>query len=233
MDIPWLTLNSLDFPPTASALKEPNGLLAIGGDLSVDRLLAAYRQGIFPWYEEDQPILWWSPNPRCALRLDRLHVSRSLKRVLKSGRFTVTADSCFQQVIEECSGPRNYTSETWISPEMIEAYLALHHAGYAHSIEVWQDEELVGGLYGVALGRVFFGESMFSLADNASKVALVHLVGQLQLWNYELIDCQVDNPHLESLGAELMPRHDFIDFLRRYSADGGHESEWKISWRFS
>lgn len=233
MDLPWLRHESLEFPPVDQALAEPNGLLAVGGDLTEERLCAAYRRGIFPWYEEGQPILWWSPNPRCILHLDNLHISRSLRKLLRSEVFEIRADTVFEQVLIECAAPRAYTDQTWISPDMHRAYTHLHRRGIAHSIEVWQNGQLQGGLYGIALGRVFFGESMFSKAANASKIALVYLIGQLREWNYALVDCQVDNPHLQSLGAELIERSTFVDLLDRYSADGGQSSRWDISWRYN
>lgn len=228
MQLPWLSIDNLQFPALETALTEPNGLLAVGGDLSVERLTAAYQRGIFPWYEADQPILWWSPDPRCVLFPDQLHVSRSLKKRLASNCYQVTLDRAFTRVVAACAAPRAASEGTWISPEMQQAYVALHHSGIAHSVEVWSDASLVGGLYGVALGRVFFGESMFSLRSDASKVGLVHLCRRLQDWGYELIDCQVDNPHLQSLGAQLQPRSVFAQALDRYSGDGGQLGPWTL-----
>lgn len=197
------------FPPPDRALTQPSGLLAAGGDLSVARLLAAYRRGIFPWYEEGQPILWWSPNPRAVLQPAEVHVSRSLARTLRRGNFSVTADRAFAEVIDACAMPRRSGPGTWITAAMAAAYTRLHTKGYAHSIEVWHDGRLVGGLYGVALGAVFFGESMFSRMTDASKVALARLSVHLVSRQFQLIDCQVDSPHLRSLGAELISRAAF------------------------
>ena len=196
----------LSFPAVEHAT--PDGLLAVGGDLRPERLLAAYRHGIFPWYNEGQPILWWSPDPRTVLFPEHLHISRSLKRSLRPGHFTVTLDRCFETIVQHCAGPRPQYPEggTWITPAMMEAYTALHEAGYAHSVETWQNEQLVGGLYGVAIGSAFFAESMFTKVDDASKVALVSLVRQLRTWNFRIIDCQQSSPHVLRLGAEEIPR---------------------------
>lgn len=217
MRLPWLAPDSLEFPAPEQALDDPNGLLAAGGDLSPARLLSAYRQGIFPWYEEGQPILWWSPHPRIVLIPEQIHVSRSLRKVMRRGDMQVTADRCFDRVLHACAGPRGDSTGTWITPEMAEAYSTLHKLGYAHSIETWRDGELVGGLYGVAIGRAFFGESMFSLASNASKLALVYLAGQLAEWDYGVIDCQVETGHLCSMGATSVPRAVFRDLLVDYT----------------
>lgn len=201
------------FPPVSEA--SPDGLLAVGGDLSSDRLLEAYRSGIFPWYNEDQPILWWSPNPRTVLFPEKLHISRSLKRNLRPGLFSVTLDRCFRTVMERCAGPRPQYPKggTWITSEMLDAYTRLHELGHAHSAESWQDGQLVGGLYGVAIGGAFFAESMFTTVADASKVALVWLVRQLQVWGFRLIDCQQSSPHILRLGAEEIPRHIFVDLV--------------------
>lgn len=199
-------------------MDDPNGLLAAGGDLSPPRLLAAYGQGIFPWYEEGQPILWWSPDPRTILLPRDVHVSRSLRKVLRRGDFTASADCAFDQVVRACAGPRRDALGTWITDEMFEAYCDLHRLGYAHSVEVWRDDVLVGGIYGVAIGRAFFGESMFSHVSNASKVALVHLAGQLARWDYGLIDCQVETAHLLSMGATNISRAAFQALLVNYTA---------------
>ena len=205
---------SLEFPATEQALSYPNGLLAVGGDLSVDRLLRAYSRGIFPWYEDPQPILWWSPDPRCVLFPAELRVSRSLRKTLCRGGFRVTADRAFQQVLAGCAAPRARQRDTWLSRAMAGAYTALHRAGHAHSIEVWDgDNRLVGGLYGVALGRVFFGESMFSRRADASKTALVALVHLLKQQGRTIIDCQVESGHLLSLGARNIPRAEFEGYL--------------------
>jgi leucyl/phenylalanyl-tRNA---protein transferase len=203
------------FPPAESALKDPNGLLCAGGDLSVERLLAAYRRGIFPWYSGDEPILWWSPDPRMVLFCDELKVSRSLDKNLRNKGFEIRIDSAFSRVIKACAEPRKGEPGTWIGKEMQAAYVALHHAGHAHSLETWQAGHLVGGLYGVAIGRAFFGESMFSRATDASKIALVGLVAALRARGFPMIDCQQRTPLLASLGAREIPRR---QFLRRIAA---------------
>jgi leucyl/phenylalanyl-tRNA--protein transferase len=196
----------VDFPPVEQA--SPEGLLAVGGDLRPERLLEAYRHGIFPWYSDDQPILWWSPNPRAVLFPDKLHISRSLKRSLRPGLFSVTLDRCFRDVMRHCAD-----GGTWITADMLAAYTRLHELGYAHSVETWQEGQLVGGLYGVALGGAFFAESMFTHVPDASKVALVLLVRQLQTWGFRIIDCQQSSPHVMRLGAEEIPRREFLDHL--------------------
>jgi leucyl/phenylalanyl-tRNA---protein transferase len=202
----------LSFPPTQ--LAEPNGLLALGGDLSLNRLLLAYHNGIFPWYSHDEPILWWSPDPRLVLFPDELQVSRSLAKIIRRQRFQVTFDQAFEAVIRACAGVyRQRQRGTWIVPEMQDAYIRLHRAGYAHSAEAWCEGKLVGGLYGVALGRAFYGESMFSLVGNASKVALVVLVRWLANRGYRLIDCQVHTDHLIRFGAREIPRSRFLELL--------------------
>lgn len=212
--IPWLHPLRIDFPPVNEALEDPNGLLAAGGDLSAERILAAYRQGIFPWYNPDEPILWWSPDPRCVLFPDELHVSRSLRKAARRGDYRLTLDTAFERVIQSCAAPRGGQPGTWISADMQHAYCRLHLLGHAHSVELWREGALVGGLYGIALGGVFFGESMFSTQSNASKIAFVHLVEQLKEWGYAMIDCQVYSDHLASLGAREIPRRQFIDKLR-------------------
>ena len=210
----WLNKADTPFPNVNLALNEPNGLIAIGGDLSIDRMLLAYENGIFPWYGEGEPILWYSPNPRMVITPDKLHVSKSLKKILHSSQFRVRIDMAFKEVILQCrTVQRPGQSGTWINDEMVKSYCQLHELGYAHSYEVYKNDELVGGLYGVALGRVFFGESMFSLVSNASKVAFAHL---LQKSKYCLIDCQIENQHLESLGAFKMPRDLFIQQLKAF-----------------
>lgn len=202
------------FPDTAHALRDPDGLLAAGGDLSPARLLAAYRRGIFPWYSPGQPILWWCPDPRAVLFTDRVHVSRRLARVLRQQRFTLSMDRAFGEVVAVCARvPRRGQDSTWITEEMQAAYRILHEQGHAHSVEVWQNETLVGGLYGVAVGRVFFGESMFSRVSDASKIALVSLARQLARWGFPLVDCQVASAHLERLGARGIPRTEFLALL--------------------
>lgn len=202
------------FPPAHQAMRDPNGLLAIGGDLSVARLIRAYSAGIFPWYNPDEPILWWSPDPRAVLVPESLKVSRSLSRSIRREDYAVTLDLAFARVLLECSGARARGRGTWLGPEMREAYEELHACGYAHSVEVWRAGELVGGLYGVSLGRVYFGESMFSRADDASKIGLYWLCQQLQAWEFPLIDCQVGSAHLKSLGAQDVSRERFINLLR-------------------
>jgi leucyl/phenylalanyl-tRNA--protein transferase len=201
------------FPDVSLALEEPDGLLAIGGSLSPERLSSAYRQGIFPWYNEDQPILWWSPNPRAVLFPQKLHISRSLRKTLRKNTFSLSMDRAFEAVIQACSEPRSKQAGTWISPEMKAAYCKMHSLGLAHSVECWQGEHLVGGLYGLAFGKVFFGESMFSRVADASKVAFAHFVKQLQQWEFQLIDCQVQSDHIASLGSECIPRSRFIQLL--------------------
>ena len=217
---------SYRFPDVSLALDEPDGLLAVGGDLSPARLLAAYRQGIFPWYNHGQPILWWSPDPRMVLFPSRLHVSRSLRKTLRRQAFEVSADTAFGAVIEACSEPRADDTGTWITAEMKQAYRRLFELGHAHSVECRQGGELVGGVYGVAIGRVFFGESMFSRARDASKVAFVHLLHQLRRWGYQLVDCQVHSAHLASLGAENIDRETFCKLLDRWCGEGGHWGHW-------
>lgn len=221
MTAPYLLHDSYkaDFPDVELALREPDGLLAVGGDLSSERLIAAYQQGIFPWYSEGQPILWWSPDPRMILEPEEIKISRSLAKKIRQQHFQVTFDQQFQDVIIECSKPRlekgSEQTETWILDEMIEAYVNLHNAGYAHSVECWENNKLVGGLYGIAIGNVFFGESMFSRISDASKVAFVYLTKQLQQWGFKLIDCQVYTSHLESLGAKMISRKEFINLLQQ------------------
>ncbi len=216
------------FPDVALALRDPDGLLAVGGDLSPARIIAAYRQGVFPWYSESQPILWWSPDPRSVLFPEHLKISRSLRKTLKKNRFRVTIDEAFRQVIEGCAAPRKGETGTWITPEMKRAYQQLHKTGTAHSVECWEGGELVGGLYGIAIGRVFFGESMFSRRSDASKVAFVHLVEMLQSWDFGLIDCQVATPHLASLGAVSIPRMSFVRMLEKMCAEAGREGSWSF-----
>jgi leucyl/phenylalanyl-tRNA--protein transferase len=213
------------FPPAELAGKD--GLLAVGGDLSVRRLLSAYAAGIFPWYAPGEPILWWSPDPRLVLYPDALSVSRSLRKILRQQRFTVTFDHAFERVIRACAASERPTGDgTWLVPEMITAYCDLHAAGWAHSVEAWQTGRLAGGLYGVAIGRCFFGESMFSRVSNASKVALVHLVRRLSESGYGLIDCQVTSDHLLRLGACEIPRARFLDELKEALKDPSRRNLW-------
>lgn len=211
--IPWLTPDA-PFPTLNSALTHPNGLLAVGGDLSPRRLIEAYRHGIFPWFNEGEPILWWSPDPRMVLFPDELKISRSLRKVLKKGDYEIRVDSAFSEVMQACAKPRRERPGTWIHAEMISAYAALHEMGFAHSVEVWIGGELMGGLYGVAQGRMFFGESMFSRASDASKIAFVHLVIQLERRGFRMIDCQMKTAHLASLGGREIPRKEFSQKLK-------------------
>lgn len=216
-----------EFPDPDLAMDEPNGLLAIGGDLSPGRLIEAYHRGIFPWYNDGQPILWWSPDPRAVLFPDRLKVSRSLKKVVDGGRYAFTYDQAFDEVIRSCAAPRSGGSGTWITDSMMRAYQRLHDVGVAHSAECWEHGELAGGLYGVALGRVFFGESMFYRRRDASKATFVHLVRQLRAWGYALIDCQVSSEHLASLGAVEMERAGFLTLLSRWSTVPEPPGAWR------
>ena len=225
--ITWLR-DGAPFPPVRAALPEPNGLLAVGGDLSPARLVDAYRHGIFPWYSEGQPIMWWSPDPRMVLYVDEVRVTRSLRKRAQSGRFETRIDTAFREVIHACATtPREGQGGTWITPEMVDAYCMLHRQGYAHSVESWRDGELVGGLYGLALGRVFFGESMFAHESDASKVALVRLVAHLQQLDVPLIDCQQETSHLASLGARPIPRARFAAHLSELI----HSSDPPPGWR--
>ncbi len=230
--IPWLE-EIIDFPDISTALNDPDGLLAAGGDLSPQRLINAYQHGIFPWFNDDQPILWWSPNPRCVLFPDRIHISKSLRKKLNKQHFTVTFDQEFLSVIRQCADLREDTTGTWITDDMQEAYLELHNKGVAHSVEVWNGDELVGGLYGLALGRCFFGESMFSTETDASKIAFVFLCHQLQAWNYRIIDCQVENPHLLTLGAEKIQRSEFQTILNDNVHKEPLKHDWEFSWKWS
>ncbi|HLZ35075.1 MAG TPA: leucyl/phenylalanyl-tRNA--protein transferase [Nitrospira sp.] len=218
----------LRFPPVERA--SPEGLLAIGGDLQPERLLEAYRHGIFPWYNDDQPILWWSPDPRAVIFPDKLHVSRSLERSIRRGHFTVTLDTCFREVMIQCAGPRPQYPEggTWITPAMVDAYSTLHAMGHAHSVETWQEGQLVGGLYGVAIGGAFFGESMFSRATDASKVALALLLRQLRTWKFRIFDCQQSSPHVMRLGAEVIPRREFVKHLSLAVMMSDRRGRWQF-----
>ncbi|ORU90722.1 MAG: leucyl/phenylalanyl-tRNA--protein transferase [Cycloclasticus sp. symbiont of Poecilosclerida sp. M] len=214
------------FPALEDALEEPNGLLAAGGSLRPERLMAAYRQGIFPWFDERQPILWWSPNPRMIVLPDKLHISKSLKKHIKNTSFNCTFDQAFAQVIEACAETREDGHGTWITDDMLQAYNNLHHLGHAHSIEVWDQDELVGGLYGVNIGQVFFGESMFSRHSNASKQGFAYLCQQLTHWGYQYIDCQIKSEHLESLGAHEVSRATFRQALDEYCPKTPLNSAW-------
>lgn len=201
------------FPPVGQALAEPNGLLAAGGDLSPDRILSAYRAGIFPWFEPGQPILWWSPDPRCVLRPERFHVAISLRRSARSAGFELTFNSAFREVIDACAQRRSGQHGTWITEDMKSAYLGLHTSGWVHSVEVWRGNSLAGGIYGLACGKVFFGESMFSRVSDASKIAMMALCHVIARQSFVLLDCQVTSPHLITLGAELLPRTEFVRTL--------------------
>lgn len=221
----WLNHDDA-FPDASHALKEPNGLLAAGADLSVERLLSAYRSGVFPWSSKDEPILWWSPDPRCVVFPEKVHISKSLKKHLRKHPVSLTFDQAFPEVIQHCSRD-DENDDGWITDEMKAAYTMLHRLGHAHSVEVWREKELIGGLYGVSLGHCFFGESMFSLEANASKIAFAALCKQLSRWNFPLIDCQIENPHLLSLGAEPLPRNKFIEIL-----DSAVQAQDHSDWMF-
>ncbi|HET9844050.1 MAG TPA: leucyl/phenylalanyl-tRNA--protein transferase [Gammaproteobacteria bacterium] len=215
MKIPFLHNNDYSFPDPNLALKEPNGLLAVGGDLSMGRLLNAYRQGIFPWYEESDPIVWWSPDPRAILFFEDFIITKRFSRTLHSESYTIFLDRNFDAVITACQNPRpKQESTTWITPEMKKAYCALFEAGFCHCIEVLQENTLIGGIYGVSLGHAFFGESMFSFKSNGSKIALFYLIEKLKTLGFSWLDCQIGSPHLERLGAKLIPRSDFHRLLQ-------------------
>ncbi len=214
------------FPPATRALDEPNGLLAVGGDLSAERLLAAYPRGIFPWYEEGQPILWWSPDPRAVLWPRDLHVSRRLARTIRQSTMRISVDTAFNAVIQACAEPRRYAEGTWITPDMLNAYERLHELGWAHSFEAWHDGALVAGMYGIGVGRVFFGESMFARLSNASKILFVRAIEYLQTREFELLDCQVWSSHLESLGATTLSRSAFLEQLETLCAPRGDPGPW-------
>ncbi len=228
MPIPWIEDEQDDFPPIESALREPNGLLAAGGNLSVARLLTAYSRGIFPWFEEGQPVLWWSPDPRLVMRPGEIRISGSLRRLLRKNIYEVTMDTAFREVVHNCASPRRKSTGTWITAEMQRAYGRLHDAGFAHSVEVWLEDQLVGGMYGVALGSVFFGESMFSSVSNTSKLALAYLTRQLHLCNFKLLDCQVSSAHLISLGAIEISRAEFVRELSDCVRISGSSGKWQM-----
>ncbi|MBI2994112.1 MAG: leucyl/phenylalanyl-tRNA--protein transferase [Gammaproteobacteria bacterium] len=218
------------FPPVQSALRDPDGLLAIGGDLKAERLLDAYRLGIFPWFSQGQPILWWSPNPRCVLEPEALKISRSLGKTLRKRRFRVTFNQAFNEVVRACAGPRKSTRDTWLTRDMAVAYYRLHVLGHALSVECWNGQKLVGGLYGVCIGRIFFGESMFNTETDASKVALAHLAHELRQRTFRLIDCQVHSRHLQSLGAVPMSRNLFVNILKQECAAPARH-DWPVESR--
>lgn len=225
--IPFLDIDD-PFPPVDLALRDPNGLLAAGADLSPARLIDAYARGIFPWFNDDDPVLWWSPDPRMVLPVNDVHVSRSLRRAIRSTRFRVSADTAFVAVVAGCAEPREDQNGTWITKDMASAYARLFDMGYAHSIETWSDDGLVGGLYGVALGRMFFGESMFARRSDASKVALVLLARQLARWGFEFIDCQMSTAHLASLGAREISRASFVGRVRQLVREPAAASPWRL-----
>lgn len=228
MPLPWLDPEQPAFPSPESALRDPNGLLAAGGDLTPEWLTLAYRHGIFPWFEEDQPILWWSPDPRLVLFPEQLHLSRSMRKLIRKNPYVLTLDEDFSAVVAACAAPRAGAEGTWITQRMARAYAELHAQGVAHSVEVWHQERLVGGLYGVALGKIFFGESMFSRENDTSKLALAWLVAQLRVWGFALIDCQVSSAHLHSLGATEIPRDRFSDYLDRYATVASTPGSWQF-----
>jgi leucyl/phenylalanyl-tRNA--protein transferase len=220
------------FPPTRDALDAPNGLLAWGGDLDPQRLLAAYRAGIFPWYSAGQPVLWWSPAPRCVLVPPAVHLSRRTRRRYNSGRYRLSADGAFAEVVAGCAAPRAYDRGTWITDELRAAFERLHELGHAHSVEVWCDDQLVGGIYGLAMGSVFFGESMFNRGVDGSKIALVALCRLLDGWDYGLLDCQIGNPHLFRMGAVELSRRAFERRLRLLAEDERAPGSWRERARF-
>lgn len=224
--IPWLD-STTEFPPLSLALRNPNGLLCAGGDLSPQRILTAYRLGIFPWYSPGEPILWWSPDPRMTLAPEDFRISHSLHKTLRHHHYEIRLDQNFASVMRACATvPRRGQRGTWITQEMQEAYLRLHQMGIAHSVETWIDDKLAGGLYGLAIGRMFYGESMFSLATDASKIATAHLSRFLKDKGFCLIDCQMATPHLASLGAKEMPRNEFIARLNQLTPDSTGFSLW-------
>jgi leucyl/phenylalanyl-tRNA--protein transferase len=225
--IPWLTEQE-EFPPVARALLEPNGLLAAGGGLAPERLLAAYRLGIFPWYSGNQPVLWWSPDPRMVLFPAEFRMPRSLGKRLRRHDYEIRVDSAFTEVMHGCALPRSDGAGTWITQDMIDAYYRLHQLGYAHSIETWIDGKLAGGLYGMAIGRAFFGESMFARVSDASKIAFAHLVHQLARWQFGMIDCQMNTAHLARFGAREIPRSEFSQNLTELV----NYPSTTISWQF-
>ncbi len=214
------------FPDISAALTVPDGLLAAGGDLKPDRLLYAYRRGVFPWFDSGQPILWWSPDPRCVIRPDSFHVARRLRRSIRNSEMCLSFNKAFGSVIESCAADRVGQEGTWITDEMIEAYSSLHDQGWAHSVEVWCADDLIGGLYGLAIGKAFFGESMFSQASNSSKIAMWALCEILADQDFEVFDCQVVSPHLTSLGAKLMPRTEFGELLKHACDPATKFTDW-------
>ncbi len=225
--LPWIKSDA-PFPPVETALAEPNGLLCAGLDLSPERILEAYRQGIFPWFNPGEPVLWWSPDPRMVLAPAAVKISRSLRQRMKRGGYEIRVDGHFREVMLACAAPREGQSGTWISQPMLDAYTRLHKMGYAHSVETWMDGELAGGLYGIAIGRMFYGESMFSRRTDASKLALVHLCRQLETWEFGLIDCQMETAHLASMGARPILREAFMRELNRLIKLEAVPSPWRF-----
>jgi leucyl/phenylalanyl-tRNA--protein transferase len=223
--IPWIE-GDAPFPPVEKALRRPNGLLCAGGDLSAERLVEAYRHGIFPWFSAGEPILWWSPDPRMVLFPEEVKISRSLAKTLRLGRYEVRLDTAFTAVIRACAEPRSDEGGTWITAEMQQAYCRLHELGYAHSVETWMEGKLAGGLYGMAIGRAFYGESMFSRATDASKIALAHLARLLEQRGYAVIDCQMTTAHLASLGAREIRRREFLLGLASWTTEGAGPDKW-------
>ena len=222
----WFLSDDIAFPHPLTA--SPEGILAIGGDLSIERLQLAYAFGIFPWYHEEGPMLWWFPDPRCVLKPEDIVLSKSMRALIRKQVYHVTADTAFEAVIRYCRHiPRKGQSGTWIQPEMVDAYTTMHRIGYAHSVEVWHDEQLVGGLYGTAMGKVFFGESMFSIESDTSKYALICLAKMMERQGFWLIDCQQDTPHLRSMGAHLMPASEFHALLGRSRRSVWHKQDWQ------
>ncbi len=230
--ITFLPEHVTDFPCVSNALKEPDGLLAIGGNLRVDTLLLAYRRGIFPWFNDGDPLLWWSPSQRMVFTPGKLHLSRSLLKLLRKNRYQVTFDHDFAVLIQTCASCYQDNQGTWITADMIAAYTALHQAGYAHCVEVWREDELVGGLYGVALGQAFFAESMFSKESNTSKIALAALSERLASWQFQLVDCQNHSTHLESLGAALISRERYVKYLGIYCSQAPACANWHLEWQW-
>lgn len=222
-----LNSSTPDFPPVDQALDEPNGLLAFGGRLNTETLLSAYSQGIFPWFNPGEPVLWWSPDPRMVIKPESIHISRSMKKEMRRQRYRLTIDQDFKSVMHQCRTIREQAEGTWISDDMETAYNQLHKEGYAHSVEVWDGDELVGGIYGLALDRIFFGESMFSKQPNTSKLAIIHLCQFLANQGIQWLDCQVPNPHLETLGGIYMPRSEFTKKLKTCCRTTDSIANWR------
>jgi leucyl/phenylalanyl-tRNA---protein transferase len=214
--LPELPISNHAFPDVNTALKDPDGLLAMGGDLTTKRIITAYRHGIFPWFSAGQPFLWWSPSQRATIKPKHVHISNSMKKFIRKSSLSISINTAFKNVIHACAAPRSYQNETWITKEMIAAYQQLHQQGFAHSIEVWRDNDLVGGLYGIAIGGVFCGESMFSKEDNSSKMAFIALCQHFDRFKGQLIDCQILTQHLQNFGVQSTPRENFIDSLKQY-----------------